>query len=200
MADITFVNLNMLHVRYDGSYERELHLPLGLLYLTTVLEEAGIEVDFRDYQRCPADDPFDLDTFAEFVADPAPIIGISCMANLLPFAILASQRLKEHYPDRTLVLGGVGAKAVERKVLERFPWIDLIAHGEAERAIVPLVRALHDGGDLSEVPGVFYRAADDRIRENVPPERIEDLDGIARPAYHHVDLPVYDAYGMVSSR
>ncbi len=200
MADITFVNLNMLHVRYDGSYERELHLPLGLLYLTTVLEQAGYEVDLRDYQRCPADDPFDLDTFVDFVADPAPIVGISCMANLLPFAILAAEQLKQRYPDRTLVLGGVGAKAVERQVLDRFPWIDLVAQGEAERAIVPLVEALQNGGDVSQVPGVFYRSSDGRIRENGPPPRIEDLDGIARPAYHHVELPVYDAYGMVSSR
>ena len=200
MADITFVNLNMLHVRYDGSYERELHLPLGLLYLTTVLEKAGLEVDFRDYQRCPADDPFDLDTFADFVADPAPIVGISCMANLLPFAILAAERVKQRHPDRTLVLGGVGAKAVERQVLQRFPWIDLIAHGEAEHAIVPLVETLQNGGDLAQVPGLFYRGADDRIRETVPPARIEDLDSIARPAYHRVELPAYDAYGMVSSR
>jgi hypothetical protein len=90
MADITFVNLNMLFVRYADAYDKELHLPLGLLYLTTVLERAGYDVDFRDYQTCPADDPFDLDAFAAFCAKPAPIIGLSCMANLLPFRIACS--------------------------------------------------------------------------------------------------------------
>ncbi|MBW2533803.1 MAG: B12-binding domain-containing radical SAM protein, partial [Deltaproteobacteria bacterium] len=200
MADVTFINLNMLHIRYEGSYERELHLPLGLLYLTSVLEEAKLEVDFRDYQRCEADDPFDLDVFVDFCADPAPIVGISCMANLLPFALLATERLRQRYPDRTIVLGGVGAKAVEPMVLERFPWIDLVAHGEAERSIVPLVRALRDGGNLSEVPGIFHRRSDGSIAQTAPPDRITNLDQVPRPAYHRVDLDAYDAYGMVSSR
>ncbi|MBW2263244.1 MAG: radical SAM protein [Deltaproteobacteria bacterium] len=199
MAHITLVNLNMLFVRYSDSYEKELHLPLGPLYLTTVLEKAGYEVDFRDYQLCEADDPFDLDSFVEFMADPAPVVGLSCMANLLPFSILAARRLKERYPDRTIVLGGVGAKAVEEKVLERFDWIDLVAHGEGEASIVPLVEALGNGGDLSKVPGIFMRG-EGGVVCNPPPERIRDLDALGRPAFHRVDLEAYDAYGMVSSR
>jgi radical SAM superfamily enzyme YgiQ (UPF0313 family) len=198
MADITLVNLNMLFVRYSDSYEKELHLPLGPLYLVTVLERAGFDVDFRDYQAC-SEDPFDLDTFVEFMRDPAPVVGLSCMANLLPFTLLAARRLKERYPDRTIVLGGVGAKAVERQVLERFAWIDVVAHGEAENAVVPLLEALGDGRDLSAVPGVFFRSGSG-IERNDPPERIRDLDSLGRPAYHRVDLDAYDAYGMVSSR
>ncbi len=200
MADITFVNLNMLLVRYAESIDQERHLPLGLLYLTSVLEESGYEVDLRDYQLCPVEDHFDFDKFLDFVADPAPVIGLSCMANLLPFTLLAAQRLEERYPDRTIVLGGVGAKSVEEKILERFPWIDLIAHGEAERAIIPLLEALGNGSGLSKVPGIFYRAADGSIVRNDPPRRIRRLESIPRPAYHHLDLADYDAYGMISSR
>ncbi len=200
MADITLVNLNMLFVRYSDTYDKELHLPLGLLYLTSVLEQAGFEVDFRDYQMCPADDPFDLDVFVDFLEDPAPIIGLSCMANLLPFTILAAEQLKERFPDRSIVLGGVGAKAVEEKVLRRFPWIDLIAHGEAEQSIVSLVEALQNDGNVDRVPGLFYRENGNGVSCNPPPDRIEKLDAIPRPAYHKVDLAAYDAYGMVSSR
>ncbi len=200
MADITFINLNMLFVRYSDAYDKELHLPLGLLYLTSVLENADYEVDLRDYQTCDSDDPFDMDTFVEFCSDPAPIIGLSCMANLLQFTILAAKRLKERYPDTTIVLGGVGAKAVEKKVLERFSWIDIVAQGEAENSIIPLIEALKNSEDLTGVPGVFFRTADGTVMCNEPPARIEDLDTIPRPAYHRVDLNAYDAYGMVSSR
>ena len=49
-ADITLVNLNMLFMRYGQEIERELHVPLGCLYLTRALEDAGFAVDFRDYQ------------------------------------------------------------------------------------------------------------------------------------------------------
>ena len=42
MADITLVNMNMLYVRYYDQVEREYHVPLGTLYLTRVLEDAGV--------------------------------------------------------------------------------------------------------------------------------------------------------------
>ena len=38
-AAITLVNLNMLYIRYADSHDKELHLPLGLLYLTRVIED-----------------------------------------------------------------------------------------------------------------------------------------------------------------
>lgn len=96
-ADLTLVNLNLLFMRYGEQVERERHVPLGCLYLTRALEAAGFAVDFRDYQLCESSDPFDLETFLSFAADPAPVIGLSCMANLLPFTLLAAEALKARY-------------------------------------------------------------------------------------------------------
>ena len=64
-ADITLVNLNMLLIRYGEETDRERHVPLGCLYLTRALEDAGFSVDFRDYQMCDAEDPFDMPAFLE---------------------------------------------------------------------------------------------------------------------------------------
>jgi len=94
-ADITLVNLNMLFMRYGEEIERELHVPLGPLYLARALEDAGFAVDFRDYQCVPSEEPFDLNVLLEFLRDPAPVIGLSCMANLLPFTVLAVRALRE---------------------------------------------------------------------------------------------------------
>jgi len=198
-ADITLVNLNMLFIRYGEEVERELHVPLGCLYLTRALEDAGFEVDFRDYQLCPSDSPFDMEVFLSFLEDPAPVIGLSCMANLLPFTLLAMRRLKERYPDHTLVLGGVGSKSVEDKVLQRFPWVDVIARGEGELTGPDLLRTLRGGGDLSQVAGVSWRDGGS-IRHNPDRARIKDLDSIPFPAFHKVDLKRYAGYGMMTSR
>jgi radical SAM superfamily enzyme YgiQ (UPF0313 family) len=185
-------------VRYGEKVDRELHVPLGCLYLTRALENAGFDVDFRDYQTCQADDPFDLQAFLNFLDDPAPVIGLSCMANLLPYTVLVARALKEHYPDRTVVLGGVGPKAVEDRLLRRFPWIDVIVRGEGEVTGPELLRAL-DGGDLSAVRGLSYRV-DGVVRHTEDRERIGDLDTIALPAFEKVDLGRYRGYGMVTSR
>ncbi len=198
-ADITLVNLNMLLIRYGEEMERERHVPLGCLYLTKALEDTGISVDFRDYQLCDAADPFRMESFLDFLDDPAPVVGLSCMANLLPFTILAAQAVKERYPDRTVVLGGVGPKAVEDAVLRRFPWIDGICRGEGELTGPELLHVLTRKGELGGVAGVSYRS-NGQVRHNPDRPRIPDLDGIPFPAFDRVDLALYEGYGMMTSR
>ncbi len=198
-ADITLVNLNMLLVRYGEEQDRERHVPLGCLYLTRAFEDAGFSVDFRDYQLCEADDPFETDTFLDFLDDPAPLIGLSCMANLLPFTILASEALKARYPDRTVILGGVGPKAVEHKILSRFPWIDIICRGEGELTGPELLRALKHGEDPAAVAGISFRQ-NGHIRHTPERDRIGDIDTIPLPLYERVDLERYEGYGMMTSR
>ena len=157
MADITLVNLNLLFMRYGSEIERELHVPLGCLYLSKALEQAGFEVDFRDYQLCVSDEPFAMEVFLDFLADPAPVVGLSCMANLLPFTILAARAIKHRWPDRTVVLGGVGSKGVEELILRRFEWIDVICRGEGELTGPDLLKTLREGGDLRKVDGISFR-------------------------------------------
>jgi radical SAM superfamily enzyme YgiQ (UPF0313 family) len=212
MADITLVNLNLLFMRYGEKVEREMHVPLGCLYLTRALERAGFDVDFRDYQLADVADPFDMDAFLDFCAGCAPVIGLSCMANLLPFTMLAASALKERYPGRTIVLGGVGSKSVEEKILTRFEGIDVICRGEGERTAPELLAALKAGRDLAEVAGVSYRESrpgDGQTGMSAPPceirhtsdrARIDDLDAIPFPAFEKVDLKRYAGYGMMTSR
>ena len=198
-ADITLINLNMLFMRYGEEIERELHVPLGPLYLTRALEDAGFEVDFRDYQCVDSDDPFEMSVFLDFLRDPAPVIGLSCMANLLPFTILAIRALREAYPDCTLVLGGVGAKAVEEKILSRFPWIDVISRGEGERTVPELLRTIQQQGELAEVDGISFRQ-NGHIHHTPDRQRIAELDSIPFPAFEKIDLNRYAGYGMMTSR
>jgi len=198
-ADITLVNLNMLFIHYVENIERELHVPLGPLYLTRALEDTGFTVDFRDYQTYLSEDPFDLNNFLDFIKDPAPIIGLSCMANLLPFTILATKAIRQRYPDRKIILGGVGSKSVEDKILRRFPWIDIVCRGEGELTGPDLLKTLYTKKDLSHVKGISYRDGD-RIVHNLDRERITNLDSIPFPQFHKVDLSKYAGYGMMSSR
>ena len=199
MADITLVNMNMLYIRYFDTIDREKHVPLGPLYVTKALENAGFSVDFRDYQQVDAEDPFDSKVIADFLSDTAPVLGISVMTNLMPFTILALKEFKERNPDVTVVLGGVGTKAIEREVLEEFPWIDVIARGEGEITSVQLLECLKKGGDLRKVPGISFRE-NGSVFENEEQKRIENLDEISFPAFDKIDLSLYKGYGVITSR
>ena len=86
--DFTLLNMNMLYIKYlDGRVHRQCHLPLGPLYLISALRGSGIDVDFRDYQLAEREDLFVPEALADFLEGCAPVVGISCMANLLPFVL-----------------------------------------------------------------------------------------------------------------
>lgn len=199
-ADITLINLNLLYVRYVDTIDKELHVPLGCLYLTKSLEDAGFDVDFRDYQLSEFEEPFAVESIVQFLRDPAPVVGFSCMANLLPFTLLAMKAFREAYPDVFVVLGGVGAKGVEEQVLTRFPWVDCIVVGEAERTAPELLAALERGQDLATVPGLSLRRPSGEILRTPPRPRIGNLDDIPFPAFDYVDLSRYQGYGMITTR
>lgn len=200
MPDITLLNLNMLYVRYLDFIDKELHVPLGCLYLTRALEDAGFSVDFRDYQLNDFDEPFDLKKIVQYLHDSADIIGFSCMANLLPFALLTMKALKKAYPEKFLILGGVGSKSVEEKILQRSPWIDCIAVGEGETTGPELLRCLKEKRSLAGVLGLFIRDGKGKpVFTGVRP-RIKDVDEIPFPSFEKVDLTKYKGYGMMTSR
>jgi radical SAM superfamily enzyme YgiQ (UPF0313 family) len=199
MSDLTLVNMNLLHIVYPDRVDREAHLPLGLLYLVSVLEEQGYRVDLRDYQLLAGENPFDIERTLAFLEDSAPVVGLSCMANLLPYTLLVAQALKARHPEKTVILGGTGPTAVEGAILRRFDAVDVIVRGEGERTIVELMRALGAGGDLRAVPGISFRSGGSVV-ENRPRPRIDDLDALPWPAYHRLDLAAYQGFGIVTSR
>jgi anaerobic magnesium-protoporphyrin IX monomethyl ester cyclase len=200
MADLTLVNMNMLYIKFlDGRVHRQCHLPLGPLYLISALKEQGIEVDFRDYQLLDVDEPFNPEVLCDFLEDSAPIIGISCMANLIPFVLFAMPMIRERYPDRTIVLGGVGTAAIERLILERIPEVDLIAQGEGEVNGPPLIHALMADAPLDAIPGISFRR-NGRIIRNAPAPRVRDLDALPRPSYQGMDFQKYVGHNILGSR
>jgi radical SAM superfamily enzyme YgiQ (UPF0313 family) len=199
MCDITLVNMNLLYIAYADRVDRELHVPLGILYLVSVLEKSGYRVDLRDYQLAVADSPFDIEHTLTFLEDSAPIIGFSCMANLLPYTLLVAQCLKDRYPEKTVILGGTGCASVEERVLQRFQGVDIVVRGEGEETIVELMDALLLRGRRGDVAGISYRA-NGSVVENPPRRRIADLEGLPWPAYERLEMAAYDGYGIVTSR
>jgi len=209
VADITLVNVS-LPMPSEVENKRDVYLPLGCLYLVSALERAGYRVDFRDYQLFSLNhpNPLAIDAFVDFLADSAPIVGISSMVSMLPFVLLGARRFREEHPDRALVLGGPGPSGVAKAIVEAMPWIDAVARGEGEETIVELVGALRDGGDLSSIKGLAYRKNGGRgvareggaVCENPARPRVKNLDAIGMPAYHAVDMSAYTSVSIVTGR
>ena len=176
--------------------------PLGSLYVVAAAEEAGYEVAFRDYALEHGPDLFRFDRIARFFAsDESPVLGVSCFASMLPYALGAAEKFRCDRPDVKIVLGGPGPSAVASEILKVTPAVDFVVYGEGEETVVELLSFLTRGlPPVSEIVGLAWRAPDGSVVKNPPRLRRRDLDSISLPAYHHVNLAAYDVVGVITAR
>lgn len=190
----------MLYVKFlDGQIMRQNHIPPGIINLISAFENKGITVDFRDYQLVESEEIFNINSLLDFLDNPSRIIGLSCMANLLPFVLLAVPHIKKRFPDRTLILGGVGTAGVEQEILERFRDIDIIHRGEGDISAPMLIHAILQNKSLENIPSISYHTRNG-IKHNDKAPRVMDLDSLPLPAYHVLNFKQYDGHNILGSR
>src|SRR5690242_14900615 len=163
--------------------------PPGLLRLGGALERAGIGVELDDLAyrmasgELPADDGLADACAARLLAAHArercDAIGLSVMGATLPIALAIHECLRRADARLALWIGGPGTTGVERALLERFPFLDLVARGESEETVVELARA----GSPAGIAGVLWRDADGTIRNGPPREPLRDLERLPRAAW-----------------
>jgi sugar phosphate isomerase/epimerase len=108
---ITLINCGVRTSKeHDGA-----RAPQGCLYLIAAAREAGFEITFRDYQTQKLEDPLNTAVFAKFLEDDSDIVAISCMSNLLPLVLRATEIFKRQYPEKKIILGGIGPSGVAEK-------------------------------------------------------------------------------------
>jgi len=178
--------------------------PPGLLRLGGALERAGIGVELDDLAyrmasgELPADDGLADACAARLLAAHArercDAIGLSVMGATLPIALAIHERLRRADARLALWIGGPGTTGVERALLERFPFLDLVARGECEETVVELARALPRSPE--GVAGVLWRDAHGAVRSGPAREPLRDLSELPRAAWHL--LPPIAAYKRIT--
>lgn len=90
--------------------------------------------------------------------------------------------------NATIVLGGPGFNYYAQDWLD-YLGLDYGIQGEAERSFPLFLERVATGGDSYSVPGAAFRRGG--LFDSVPPDRVEDWDRIAAPAYDLFDLAEY---------
>ncbi len=183
-------------------------LPLGLAYIAAVLCDDGHDVSVVDAlgeapeRMVPEGDIWRLglsvQEIVDSVDDDTGAIGISSMWSYSwPIVRELIQALKAAHPTLPIVCGGEHFTAVAKHSMDEAP-IDYIVLGEGEDTAVALFRALADGTDTSEIPGIRYRLADGEVTENKRRDRIKDIDQIPWPAWEMFKVQSYDENNFVT--
>ena len=167
--------------------------PNGILYIASVLEKEGHEVQIYDNvidEREPKD-------FIPFNPD---IIGFSVVTGPhIDAAITQSQEFKKIIPGVKIVWGGSHPSILPEQTLSE-PYIDYIVIGAGEYTLLELVKYLENGHTSLEVIKGLAHKKDGSIIINEPRPFIKDLDTLPDPAWHLVDVSKYWDITLNTSR
>jgi radical SAM superfamily enzyme YgiQ (UPF0313 family) len=128
--------------------------PLGILYLATVLEERGAEVSVLDQA---AEGLTSKETVSWIKTENPDILGFSTFASSGRAAALISNEVKKENPNVIVVFGNYYATFNPERILEKYPSVDIIVRGEAERTVIDLVDWFENRRRLKDVLGINFR-------------------------------------------
>lgn len=176
-----------------GSRIPDDHLPpLGLLAIGGPLIDDGHAVSLIDAEFGPM--PMQAIVTAALEREPdAVMFGHSGSTSGHPIIAEVARALAEARPDLWIIYGGVFPTYHWRDILGSEPYVTAIVRGEGEETTRRLVRALERGGDLSEIGGIAYGAADGP-RATQPASVIRDLDAY-RVGWELIDHARYSYWG-----
>lgn len=151
-------------------YLQELRIWLDVPYFKGISQE-NVEAIVGIRQLIPA---FFENALNVFDWNKVQFVGFTSVFQQHVASLAFARMLKERYPHLTIVIGGANVEGpMGRGALRSFPWLDAVVSGEGENVIVPLVEAVLNGEDYSQVPGVWTRH---RSEAKQPPRvKMDDL-------------------------
>ncbi|MCX7943978.1 MAG: B12-binding domain-containing radical SAM protein [Deltaproteobacteria bacterium] len=160
---------------------------MGLLYIGTVLKNAGYSVKIIDAHIKRWTNKKLLSKIHEINPD---IIGITNMTSETLYMRRLVKEIKEQRPDCVIILGGPHISSFKRYEFENNPFVDYGVIGEGELSIIQLIRCIQEKCDPSKIKGIIFRKGDEII-ETGEPEFIEDLDILPFPDFSLINIGDY---------
>lgn len=178
MSDETFPEKEPKYVR------PVVWLPYGLLYIASVLENAGHEVLIQDRNT-------DLRNIKDLLNKFWPdMIGISALTGpCLLDALDVSQSVKTYNPHIHVVWGGVHPTLLPLQTLNEWS-VDFVVHGEGEYTLLDLVNTIEHNASIKKVKGISYKKHG-KIHHTSSRRFIKNLDKLPLPAWHLLDMSRY---------
>ena len=167
--------------------------PLGLAYLAATLQRDGFTVTILDQV---ANEMSNEELLAQAAAAAPGLIGISCLTPVMNSVQRLVQGLHARTPGTPIVLGNTHATIFHDALLEQ-GLADVVIPGEGEETMLALARAVRDGAPLEQVAGIHYMGGDGRPRATEPRPLMADLDSLPLPAWHLLDLGLYEKCPML---
>lgn len=178
---------------YPVEAPQAIFLPLGIGYLTAVLEEKGYKVDVVD---CQTTHPTQQELEEKFRSLNPDIIGVtSATLTYLP-ALDIVKAAKTALPNATTLIGGPHVTVMDEQTFQESADVDIVVRSEGEQTMLELARLVSEGNlkNLSEVAGITFRK-NGQVYRNPDRPFMQDIDALPHPAHKHFDVTRYKILG-----
>ena len=180
---------------YPEDVPQAVFIPLGISYLTAVLEQNGYEVDVVDCQVSRSSQKELEDKFKSL--NPS-IVGVTAATVTYYPALQILKAAKAALPNCVSMIGGPHVTVLDKRTFAESSDVDIVIRGEGEQTMLELAQLVSDGNmkSLSEVAGITFKKNGQVFRT---PDRpfLEDIDVLPYPAHKHFDVSKYRINGKL---
>jgi anaerobic magnesium-protoporphyrin IX monomethyl ester cyclase len=163
-------------------------VPLNLLYLATSLERAGIRATIVDLSYSSRTTE---DCAREILASEPRFVGVAVhFSFLVRQALDLIAQIKRLDPLVTIIVGGVHFTALPTETMAACSLIDLGILGEAEEALVEVVRCVTEGRDPVTVAGIVFRD-EARLVTTGRSNLVAEIDRLPFVHFDKIDMAPY---------
>ncbi len=166
--------------------------PLGLISLSSFLNEAGIETMVFDL-NVEIKNNNELPDFAQKIKNiytlEQPVFGISFLTPYVHNSYETARVIKSIFPESIIIAGGTHATFMADEILNAGP-IDIVVRGEGEYTLLDIL----SGKSPEIIDGISYKSIHNNsinIIHNKDRERIADINTLPMPAYYQLKMHRY---------
>lgn len=164
---------------------------LGLLYIATVLEDNGFDVEVIDsnIERIP------WKRLGDRISKINPrLIGVTGTTENRFAAFELIRFSRRIMPEAAIVAGGPHATLASEDTLRHIKELDIIVRGEGEYTMLELMENIRKGKSVEDISGISYRNSKGDIVHNRDRPFIQDLDKLPIPSRKFVPIDRYNFY------
>jgi B12-binding domain/radical SAM domain protein len=135
-------------------------VPIGMLSIADYLDRHGYKTLIDNLgDRMAHSQTFNVPEHLHNIQAKLYAIGLHFQQHSQG-AIEIARLCKKLHPDSLVILGGLTATRFHEEIIRRYPFIDAVVRGEAEKALLELMRVLDKGDPLIKAPNLTCRTED----------------------------------------
>jgi len=162
--------------QFNYTYRDRIHLPYSISLLVSYIKtKEELSSKFKFEKTFVFRDEKKLDAYIEECRD-SDILLCSCYVWNWEITTHLAKKVKEINPECLIIFGGPQAPQILENFFEKYPFVDIIVHGEGELILENLLAEYLNKKDYTKVKGISTKEF-----TTLPQDRIANFEGMPSP-------------------